>query len=57
MSVNQWAWPWYESDDARPPETVPAQFNDLFQGGLVNDRAAAPEPAALSEHIAPLAAA
>lgn len=57
MSVNQWAWTWYESDDARPPETVPAQFNDPFQGGLVNDRAALPEPAALSEHIAPLAAA
>lgn len=57
MSVNQWAWTWYESDDARPPETVPAQFNDLCQGGLVNDRAALPEPAALSEHIAPLAAA
>jgi hypothetical protein len=33
---------------------VAAQFNDLFQGGLVNDRAALPNPTALSEHIAPV---
>ncbi len=54
MSVNQWAWTWYEPDDARPPEAVAAQFNDLFQGGLVNDRAKLPQPAALSKHIAPV---
>ena len=54
MSVNQWAWTWYEPDAARPPETVAAQFNDLFQGGLVNDRTTLPEPSALSDHIAPV---
>jgi AcrR family transcriptional regulator len=54
MSVNQWAWTWYEPDETRPPEAVAAQFNDLFQGGLVNDRAALPNPTALSENIAPV---
>ena len=54
MSVNQWAWTWYEPDAARPPETVAAQFNDLFQGGLVNDRTTLATPEALSEHIAPV---
>ena len=54
MSVNQWAWTWYEPDDARPPETIAAQFNDLFQGGLVNDRTTLPEPSALNDHIAPV---
>jgi AcrR family transcriptional regulator len=54
MSVNQWAWTWYEPDDTRPPEAVAAQFNDLFQGGLVNDRNALPEPDALFKNIAPV---
>jgi len=54
MSVNQWAWTWYEPDDARPPETIAAQFNDLFQGGLVNDRTTLPEASTLNDHIAPV---
>ena len=54
MSVNQWAWTWYEPDDARPPEAVAAQFNDLFQGGLLNDRTGRPETSTLSDHIAPV---
>jgi AcrR family transcriptional regulator len=54
MSVNQWAWTWYEPDNARPPETIAAQFNDLFQGGLVNDRTTLPAPSTLNDHIAPV---
>ena len=54
MSVNQWAWTWYEPDEARPAEAVAAQFNDLFQGGLVNDRTTMATPAALSDHISPV---
>lgn len=54
MSVNQWAWTWYEPDDTRPPELVAAQFNDLFQGGLVADRTTLLSAHGLADHIAPV---